>query len=136
MFYTGRQPDGNYSGDFPAQIAFDEQTMQRGHQRFEVYCTPCHGYSGRGDGMVARHADRLQEGTWVTPTSIHEARVQAQPVGELFNSITHGVRNMPAYGHLIGDADRWAIIMYVRALQRSQAADKSDIPAEILPTLQ
>ena len=134
-FYTGKGPD-SFSAEFPAQLTVDEQTMRRGQERFGVYCAPCHGYAGRGDGMVARHADRLAEGTWVTPSSIHEPRVRAQPVGELFHSITHGIRSMPGYGHLISDADRWGIIMYVRALQRSQAASAADVPAEVMPTLQ
>jgi mono/diheme cytochrome c family protein len=86
--------------------------------------------------MVSRHADRLQEGTWVDPTSLHDARVRALPVGELYNTVTHGVRNMPGYGHLIEPADRWAIVMYVRALQLSQHAPRTAVPKDVLPSLQ
>jgi len=121
---------------FPAEVPLTAATMERGQSRFNIYCSTCHGISGHGDGMVSRHADRLQEGTWVDPTSLHDARVRALPVGELYNTITHGVRNMPGYGHLIEPADRWAIVMYVRALQLSQHAPRTAVPKDVLPSLQ
>lgn len=134
-FHHGK--DGNdFIKGFPAGVVVSEHTMARGQERFGIYCTPCHGISGHGDGMVARHADALQEGTWIAPTNLHEARVRELADGDIFNTITHGVRNMPGYGHSIDAADRWAIIMYVRALQLSQNAPKSAVPAETLPTLQ
>jgi mono/diheme cytochrome c family protein len=135
VFYTGKVSAG-WSTEFPPEVPATEQTIVHGKERFNTYCTPCHGYSGRGDGMVSRHAEALNEGTWVAPTSLHEERVRSQAVGEIFNSLTYGVRNMPAYGHLINEADRWAIIMYVKALERSQHAPKNDVPADIMPTLQ
>lgn len=134
-YNTGKEGEDFVKG-FPAGVVIDERTMQRGQERFGIYCTPCHGISGHGDGLVARHADALQEGTWVSPTNLHEPRVRELANGDLFNSITHGVRNMPAYGHSVDVSDRWAIIMYVRALQLSQNAPKSAVPAETLPTLQ
>jgi mono/diheme cytochrome c family protein len=134
-FHNGK--DGNaWTTNMPAQVPLDEQTMARGQQRFGIYCAPCHGLAGHGDGMVSRRAEKLQEGTWVTPTNLHEERVRNLPVGDLFNTITHGIRNMPAYGHSIDPTDRWAIVMYVRALQLSQHAPKSAVPADVLPTLQ
>lgn len=135
-FLSGKVKDANaWIEKLPDEVALTEQTMLRGQERFGVYCAPCHGLSGYGDGLVARRAASLQEGTWVDPTSLHEARVRAIADGELFNTITHGIRNMPAYGHQIEPADRWAIIMYVRALQLSQHAPKSIVPVDVLPTL-
>lgn len=134
-FHTGKNGEDFVKG-FPAGVVVDEHTMQRGQERFGIYCTPCHGISGHGDGLVARHADALQEGTWIAPSNLHEQRVRDLADGDIFNTITHGVRNMPAYGHSVDAADRWAIIMYVRALQLSQNAPKSAVPAETLPTLQ
>lgn len=105
--------------------------LERGRQRFEIYCSPCHGLSGYGDGMVAKRADQLQEGTWTPPTSFHTDLVRARPDGHLFNTISNGIRNMPSYGSQIPVDDRWAIVAYVRALQRSQNATIDDVPADL-----
>jgi mono/diheme cytochrome c family protein len=107
------------------------QLMERGHQRFDIYCSPCHGLAGYGDGMVAKRAEALQEGTWTPPASFHTELVRSRPVGHLFNTITNGIRNMPAYGPQIPVADRWAIVAYIRALQLSQNAPIEDVPAEL-----
>lgn len=128
-FYKGKQ-SGTWSRTFPSEIALNEATMDRGRQRFGIYCTPCHGQVGQGDGMVAKRADLLQQGTWVSPTNITQPYLREMPVGQLFNSITNGVRTMPAYGPQIKTEDRWAIIMYVRALQRSRNGSVSDLPAD------
>ena len=133
-YFNGKSGDG-WTTAFPAGVALTEATMDRGKERFGIYCAPCHGLSGHGDGMVSRHADKLMEGTWVTPSNFHDDRARALAVGDIYNTITHGVRNMPAYGPQVEVADRWAIVMYVRALQMSQNAPKSAVPAEALPTL-
>lgn len=105
--------------------------LARGRQRFDIYCSPCHGLAGYGDGMVAKRAEALQEGTWTPPSSFHTDLVRSRPVGHIFNTITHGIRNMPAYGPQIPVADRWAIVSYVRALQRSQNATVADVPPDL-----
>jgi mono/diheme cytochrome c family protein len=105
--------------------------LERGQQRYEIYCSPCHGLSGYGDGMVAQRADQLQEGTWTPPTSFHTDLVRDRPAGHLFNTISNGIRNMPSYGSQIPVDDRWAIVAYVRALQRSQNATIDDVPADL-----
>jgi len=102
--------------------------LERGQDRFEIFCAGCHGLAGYGDGMVAKRADELQEGTWTPPSSFHTDFVRERPVGQLFNTITYGVRNMPAHGPQIEVADRWAIVAYVKALQRSQYASIDDVP--------
>lgn len=112
-------------------VPVSEGMMRRGQERWEVFCTPCHGSAGYGDGPVARRADRLQEGTWTPPSSLHTDLVRSRPAGYLFNTVTNGVRNMPAYGSQIPVRDRWAIVAYMRALQRSQNATVADVPVEL-----
>jgi mono/diheme cytochrome c family protein len=128
-FYGGKM-GGVYASTFPASIPIDETTMTRGRQRFTIYCTPCHGQVGEGDGMVNQRAQALAEGTWVPPSNLTEDRLHVMPVGEIFNTITNGVRNMPGYGRQIPAEDRWAIILYVRALQRSRGATVADLSGE------
>ena len=112
-------------------IDLTPEFMQRGRERFDVFCSPCHGLAGAGDGMVAKRADELMEGTWTPPTSFHTELIRERPDGQLFNTITNGIRNMPAYGPQIPVEDRWAIVAYLRALQRSQNATVDDVPADI-----
>jgi mono/diheme cytochrome c family protein len=123
--------NGTWANTFPRAIVPTAETIERGKDRYQIYCAPCHGYSGAGDGMVHKRAAALQEsgvaGSWVPPTNLHQDYLIEQPVGQLFGSITNGVRNMPPYGHLVGAEDRWAIIMYVRALQRMRVATLSDL---------
>ncbi len=105
--------------------------LQRGRERYEIFCSPCHGLAGFGDGMVAKRADELMEGTWTPPTSFHSDLLRQRPDGHIFNTISNGIRNMPAYGPQIPVEDRWTIVAYVRALQRSQNAAVDDVPTEI-----
>jgi len=127
-YRTGRTGDGWVTA-FPVPVT--EQLMRRGQERYDIYCSPCHGLAGYGDGVVAKRADALQEGTWTPPSSYHTDLVRSRPAGQLFNTITNGIRNMAAYGAQIPVADRWAIVAYVRALQRSQAASVADVPPEL-----
>jgi mono/diheme cytochrome c family protein len=122
------QNHGQWVEAFPVPVTMS--LLTRGQDRFQIYCTPCHGIAGAGDGIVAVRADRLQEGTWVPPSSMHAASVLARPVGHLFNSITNGIRTMPSYGSQIPVSDRWAIVAYVRALQLSGHAKASVLTAE------
>lgn len=130
------QIDGQWARTFPPEISVDQDTMHRGQERFNVYCAPCHGLAGAGDGMIAQRAADLAQGTWVPPTDLGQTYLQQQPVGQLFNSISNGIRNMPPYGHAITPEDRWAILLYVRALQRSRSATLADIPEEERRSLQ
>lgn len=124
--HEGKQ-NGVWARTFPRQITPSPETIARGQDRFQIYCAPCHGYSGAGDGMVHKRASALAEGTWTPPTNLQQEYLLEQPVGQLFDSITNGVRNMPPYGHVVGVEDRWAIIMYLRALQRMRVATVSDL---------
>ncbi|MGC4093657.1 MAG: DUF3341 domain-containing protein [Polyangiaceae bacterium] len=131
-----REDDAFYRGKlgpefvraFPTQVPLSQASIERGQQRFGIYCTPCHGFAGEGNGMVANRAERLATTgmgkgmAWVPPTNINQDYLRQQPVGQLFDSITNGVRNMPGYGAQISTEDRWAIVMYLRALQAKSAA--------------
>ena len=124
---------GKDGGDWleVSPIKVDLALVRRGRQRYDIYCSPCHGLAGFGDGMVAKRADELLEGTWTPPSSFHTDLVRGRPAGHLFNTISNGIRNMPAYGPQIPVEDRWAIVAYVRALQRSQNATVDDVPPDL-----
>ncbi len=111
-------------------VEINRELLDRGRERYDIYCSPCHGLAGFGDGMVAKRADELLEGTWTPPTSFHSELLRTRPVGHIFNTISNGIRNMPAYGPQIPVDDRWAIVAYVRALQRSQNATVDDVPPD------
>ncbi|MEN9579873.1 MAG: hypothetical protein RJA70_2882 [Pseudomonadota bacterium] len=130
-FFAGRVGDA-WALTLPDRVVADAATMARGQEKFGVYCAPCHGATGAGDGMVHRRAFALKEGTWVKPTNISDRSVAIQPIGQLFNAVTHGIRQMPAYGSQVETADRWAILLYVRALQHSQkqyGSQEAPVPA-------
>lgn len=120
--------DGNFARTFPPAIEPTAENMERGRERFGIYCAPCHGLSGNGDGAVSARALELAEGTWIPATNLHQDYLRQMPVGQLYDAVANGVRNMPAYGHMIPTEDRWKIVMYVRALQRSRSAPVTDVP--------
>jgi mono/diheme cytochrome c family protein len=118
----------------PSDIKVTEDLMHRGRERFNIYCAACHGQSGYGDGTVSRRAAEMQSAGadtasgWVAPTNYHTDEIRNRPVGHIFNTITNGIRSMPSYAKQISVVDRWAIVAYVRALQRSQKASIEDVP--------
>jgi len=120
--------------DFPEGVV-SEANMARGKQRFEIYCGACHGLAGDGNGLVANRAAELAQGYWVPPTSLHDAKVRAQPIGRIFHTITNGKGKMCGYSSQINAEDRWAIALYVRALQRSRNANLEDVPEAERPNL-
>jgi len=97
--------------------------IQRGQQRFNIYCTPCHDRTGNGNGMVVQRGYRH-------PPTYHSDRLRQVPNGYIFDVITNGFGAMPDYAAQIPPADRWAIVSYVRALQLSQQASVNDVPAD------
>jgi mono/diheme cytochrome c family protein len=128
-FYRGQQ-GGKFATTFPMPVT--AALMERGQERFNVYCAVCHGLMGDGgaSSVTSARAIRREDKGWVPPLSLHGATIREQPVGEIFNTITNGIRTMPAYASQIPPADRWAIILYVRALQRSQDATIKDVPED------
>lgn len=120
---TGRVPGTtNFVETIP--IAVTEQLMARGQQRYNIYCAPCHDPAGTGKGIVQKYG-------YATVRNLHEAIVTRQTDGEIFNTITHGKATMMAYGSQIAIEDRWAIIGYLRALQRSRLASTNEVPAQL-----
>jgi mono/diheme cytochrome c family protein len=104
-------------------VPIDLPLLKRGEQRYGIYCAPCHGRVGRGDGMIVRRGYRQ-------PPSFHIDRLRAQPAGYFFDVITAGFGAMPDYAAQVSVPDRWAIVAYVRALQLSQNATVADVPPE------
>lgn len=108
-----------FVSEFPMQIT--EADLDRGQQRFNIYCSVCHGPLGDGGGMIPRRGFRR-------PPSYHDDRLRNAPVGYFFDVITNGFGNMPDYSAQVEPGDRWRIIAYIRALQLSQHAPVSDVP--------
>ena len=121
-YTTGINPDGTYVARNPETI--DRALLERGEAKFNVYCSPCHDRTGSGRGIVAAKS------AWV-PGNLHDARIVGFVDGELFHVITNGRRSMPSYRFQIPEHDRWAIVAYVRALQRSWLGKLADVPPEI-----
>jgi mono/diheme cytochrome c family protein len=113
--------DGKPAETFP--MAVTPAVMARGQDRFNVYCAPCHGRTGEGDGMIVQRGFRK-------PPSYHEERIRNAPVGYYFDVMTRGFGAMQDYSAQVTAADRWAIAAYIRALQLSQRATVNDVPAE------
>ncbi len=127
------EPEPAWVTSFPLPVT--RELMVRGRQRYDIYCSACHGLGGDGSGIVSRRALELEQGTWIPPLSLHVDSVLEQPVGQLYHTVTHGVRSMPGYGDQLIVEDRWAIVLYIRALQRSRNASPPDVPSDLLETL-
>lgn len=119
-----------YFDGLPALLRVNERFLMRGQERFNIYCAPCHGLDGAGHGPIHQRAIENEHPAWVPPTSMHTDTVRQRPDGHLYNTIRNGIRNMPGYGSQIAVEDRWAIVAYVRALQRSQQASLDDVPPQ------
>jgi mono/diheme cytochrome c family protein len=119
-FYTGRA-GGERVTRIP--LAVTRSLVERGRERYRIFCSPCHGGLGDGQGMVVRRGFRQ-------PPSFHQDRLREAPPGHYFDVITHGFGAMASYASRIPPEDRWAIIAYVRALQLSQRARLEDVPPE------
>jgi mono/diheme cytochrome c family protein len=122
-FYEGRV-DGVFVNTLPAQLTLDQDLLERGAERFGIYCTPCHGDSGAGNGLVVARGYAL-------PPSLHDETRRYRELGFIFDTISNGsaAKLMPSYRSQIPARDRWAITVYVRALQLSQTlASASQTP--------
>lgn len=119
-FYAGIV-DGQLATTFPFPVTLE--VLERGQERYNISCTPCHGLTGAGDGMI------VQRG-FSPPPTFHQDRLRNAPVGHYYNVITDGFGAMYSYGYQIEPADRWAIIAYIRALQRSQRAPLDTLSPE------
>jgi mono/diheme cytochrome c family protein len=116
---NGKDADGKPVTTFPFPVTKD--TILRGQDRFNIYCSPCHGRTGEGDGMIVRRGFKQ-------PTSYHIDRLRQAPPGYFYDVIKNGFATMPDYAAQIPVNDRWAIVAYIRALQLSRSATLADVP--------
>lgn len=118
LLYSGKT-GASFATNFPVRI--NRAVLQRGQQRYEIYCAPCHDSAGNGDGMIVQRGFK-------PPVPFSDDRLRAAPVGYFFDAISRGYKTMYPMAAQISVEDRWAIVAYVRALQRSQHASLSDVP--------
>lgn len=120
-FWTGYTPEGDLLAVPPMPVT--RELLVRGHQRYDIFCAPCHGATGDGRGMVVRRG-------YKQPSSYHVDRLRLAPLGYYFDVISNGFGVMPSYAAQVPPADRWAIAAYIRTLQLSQHYDASALAAE------
>jgi mono/diheme cytochrome c family protein len=123
LLSTGKSGEA-FSETLPAGMTLDRAFLERGRQRFEISCAPCHAVTGEGNGSVIPRG-------MTPPPSFHDDRIRAFPVGQFYDVITNGIRTMPSYAAQIPPEDRWAIASYVRVLQRSRMATIDQVPADV-----
>jgi mono/diheme cytochrome c family protein len=120
-FYSGMLPGTTTPGDY-MPFPVNQQVLERGRERYNVYCTPCHSRVGDGNGIVP------SRGFARKPPSFHIDRLRKEPLGYFFDVITRGFGIMPDYSAQISPEDRWKIVAYVRALQLSQNSTAAELP--------
>lgn len=116
---TGVAADGRFLAATPFPLT--RMVLERGRDRFDIFCSPCHDRTGSGRGMIVRRG-------FTQPTSFHDPRLKGSPVGYFYNVMTEGYGVMPSYAAQVPPADRWAIAAYVQALQLAQEARLADLP--------
>lgn len=126
LLLTGME-NGQPATRFPFPVT--RPVLDRGRDRFEIYCAPCHGRTGYADGMV------VQRG-FIPPPSFHTDALRQAPVGHIFDVATNGLGAMPSYAAQVPVPDRWAIVAYIKALQLSQHADAGSLPPELQQQLE
>jgi len=124
-YYEGKA-GAKLVAEFPLPVT--RELLERGRERFNIFCTPCHGALGYGDGIVVQRGFRA-------PPSYHIDRLRTAPPGHFFDVVTNGFGAMASYASRVPVRDRWAIIAYIRALQLSQQATLTDVPAAERPKL-
>jgi mono/diheme cytochrome c family protein len=118
--FAGIGADGKFVSAVP--VAVTQKLMERGHERFDIFCSPCHGKQGNGLGMIVERGFRQ-------PSSFHTDRLRHQPIGYFFDVMTQGFGQMSSYASQVPPEDRWAIAAYLRALQLSQHAVVAELPS-------
>lgn len=121
-YYEGRDAAGEWVRGFPTQVQITHDFMARGRERYDIYCTVCHGALGDGRGIVTNYG-------WGGPVSLHSDLYRDMPEGEIYNTITNGKNTMFGYADKLEPEDRWAVVAYMRALQRAQSGRAEDVPA-------
>ena len=119
-YYEGKV-DGELSYDLPVPVT--KELLNRGKERYGIYCTPCHGHTGQGNGIIVKRGLKA-------PSSFHEQRLREMPIAYYFDVITNGYGVMYSYASRVPTADRWAISAYIRTLQLSQNIEFDQLPEE------
>lgn len=109
-----------FAAGYPSSVPVTHELLARGQNRYNIYCLPCHGQLGDGRGITSMYG--------MTVPTYHDARLRAMPEGEIYNTITHGKATMQPYGDKLSTEDRWAVVAYVRALQRAADGRETDVP--------
>lgn len=124
-YYQGRTAGGGFVNEIP--MAVTSAMLERGAERYQIYCAVCHGDTGDGQGIIMV-GNAGQGYGYVPAPTFHSERLRDIADGYLYSVITNGIRSMPGYGHQLSVDDRWAVMTHVRALQRAQAASTADVP--------
>lgn len=120
-FYQGMNEDDTPIEDFPIEIT--REVLERGQERYDIFCSPCHSRVGNGQGMIVQRGFKA-------PPSFHIDRLREAPPGYYYDVITNGFGVMYSYASRVPPEDRWAIIAYIKALQLSQNATLDDVPPD------
>ena len=123
-YWFGRDESGQWVDTLPAQIQGSRELLERGQERFEIYCSVCHDSSGSGRGMIVRRGFKQ-------PQPLYEQRLKDMPLGYFYDVATNGFGIMPAYSKQVPEDDRWAIAAYIRVLQLSQGSTVDELPADV-----
>ena len=118
--YSGKNDEGEWYRGFPVPVT--NELMELGREKYTIFCSVCHGALGDGNGITKQY------GMIATP-SYHDERLRTMAEGEIFNTITHGKNTMGSYGDKLKPQERWAVVLYVRALQQAQNASLEAVPA-------
>jgi mono/diheme cytochrome c family protein len=119
--FAGIAPSGSFVSELPVPLT--RELLERGRQRFDIFCSPCHGKQGNGQGMIVQRGFKQ-------PSSFHVERLREQPIGYFFDVMTQGFGEMSSYAGQVAPEDRWAIAAYLRALQLSQHAALAELSPE------
>ena len=128
-YWFGRDEAGQLVDELPRQIEGNRPLLERGQERFDIYCSVCHDTSGSGRGMIVRRGFKQ-------PQPLYEERLKDMPLGYFYDVATNGFGVMPAYKKQIPEDDRWAIAAYIRVLQLSQGSTLEELPANVQAEVQ
>lgn len=120
--YAGKTGD-QFAGGFPQGITIHREFLERGRDRYQIYCAVCHGVAGDGQGITVKYG----MGTVAANGNYHTDRLRTMPEGEIYNTITNGKNTMLPYADKLSPDDRWAVVAYIRALQRAQQGTVADV---------
>lgn len=123
-FWFGRDDAGALVDELPAQIQWSRELLERGQERYDIFCSVCHDQTGSGRGMIVRRGFKQ-------PQPLYEQRLKDMPLGYFYDVATNGFGIMPAYNKQVPEDDRWAIAAYIRVLQLSQGSQIDELPADV-----